>query len=60
METDGGNLRNISNHEAADIMAQWSPDGESLVFVSNRGGSFDLYTITLHSGEVERLEKPNP
>lgn len=32
-----------------------SPDGRSLAFVSNRDGPWDLYSLSLDSGEVTRL-----
>ena len=33
----------------------WTPDGQSLIFTSNRGGSPQIYQIGLATGRVERL-----
>ncbi len=33
----------------------WSPDGQTLAFVGERNGNFDIYTIPLTGGEEKRL-----
>jgi len=33
----------------------WSPDGETLAFVGDRGGEFDIYSIPVTGGEETRL-----
>ena len=38
-----------------DITPDLSPDGRWLAFSSNRSGSWDLYLLDLHSGELTRL-----
>jgi Tol biopolymer transport system component len=38
-----------------DLAPVWSPDGERLVFSSNRGGAFDLYQIDAKGGGREQL-----
>ena len=39
-----------------DRQPAWAPDGQSIVFVSDReGGGADLFRLTIRSGAVERL-----
>ena len=38
-----------------DVFPALSPDGSWLAFVSERGGSFDLYRMALATGQVEQL-----
>lgn len=38
-----------------DINPAFNPDGSRLAFASNRDGQWDLYTLTLSSGQVDRL-----
>jgi TolB protein len=33
----------------------WSPDGQRIAFASRRDGNWELYTLTLATGEVKRL-----
>jgi len=35
----------LTNHLAMDYMPNWSPDGNKIVFVSNRTGNGDIYLI---------------
>jgi TolB protein len=59
MSSDGKNLRRLTRSQGThDTLAEehgptWSPDGRTIVFVSNRGGSFDLYSIR-RDGRGER------
>lgn len=33
----------------------WSPDGQRIAFASRRDGNWELYTLTLATGEIKRL-----
>ncbi len=67
LDTDGGsadlwtyelsrNLRTRFTFDAGnDVAAVWSPDGEQVVFSSDREGKFDLYVKSLSGDQPERL-----
>lgn len=52
---DGSGGRKVTNSEGEDYRPAWSPDGERLVFTSDRDGDAELYTLELRSGELRRL-----
>jgi TolB protein len=43
------------NTPAIDTEANFAPDGKSILFTSDRGGSPQIYRLTLASGAVERM-----
>ena len=45
MNSDGSNLRRLTNHPERDDFAQWHPDGKHLLTISERDGAFDLYLV---------------
>lgn len=45
MGVDGSNQVNISNHPSSDSQPAWSPDGDSIAFVSNRDGNQEIYIM---------------
>lgn len=52
---DGSEAVNVTRHPAADMGAQWSPDGSKIVFSSDRGGDFDLFAIAPDGAELTQL-----
>ena len=47
LDLASGNTKRLTTHPARDIMPRWSPDDNSVVFVSNRGsGQRNLWTIS--------------
>lgn len=52
LATDGSMEHLIVSHPADDAVACWSPDGQELLFTSDRGGSTSLYSIRPDSGRV--------
>jgi dipeptidyl aminopeptidase/acylaminoacyl peptidase len=51
MDAQGRNLRNITQHPAWDYSPAWSPDGRSLVFVSERDGDPEIFISTIDARE---------
>jgi TolB protein len=41
-----------------NIMADWSPDGSRIAFVSTRGGAFSVYSMGADGSDVQRLTTP--
>jgi gamma-glutamyltranspeptidase len=48
-EASGQTWTRLTNGPAWDRQPAWGPDGNSLVFVSDRGGNTDLWRVTLSS-----------
>ena len=55
MRRDGSNPINISNHPAFEGYPRWSHDGSKIVFVSNRSGLEQIYTMNTDGAQVQRL-----
>jgi len=64
-DLDGRNLRRLTQNRFAEFDPQWSPDGKSIVFVTERGpgsdenrllfGDYDLGLYSLATGRVRLL-----
>src|SRR5579872_2423000 len=52
---DGSGERPLARSGALDYNPAWSPDGQWIVFTSERGGSADLYRIRPDGTGLERL-----
>ena len=52
--SSGGTPRRITQ-KAPSYWHGWSPDGQTLAFVGERNGEFDIYSILAGGGEEERL-----
>lgn len=55
MDSDGTNQVNITNTPEHDQYPAWSPDGTKIVFVSDRGGEFDLWVMDADGTNVASL-----
>ncbi|MDB4895821.1 MAG: ptpA 2, partial [Firmicutes bacterium] len=53
--TTGGKARRVTELGTANSQPRWSPDGESLAFVSDRAGKPQIYLMPLMGGEPVRL-----
>ena len=59
MSAEGGRATRLTLHEAYDSRPIVTPDGKEIVFVSDRGGSYDLYVMPIDGGEPRRLTHHN-
>jgi Tol biopolymer transport system component len=61
MTADGRNEVVVAGHPAEDRLLRWTPDGRSLVFLSDRSGAWDIWTVHItggkQQGEPELLKK---
>jgi Tol biopolymer transport system component len=61
MTADGRNEVVVAGHPADDQLLAWTPDGRSLVFLSDRSGTWDIWTVHItggkQQGEPELLKK---
>ena len=57
IDADGGGVTQITDDPANDHDPVWMPDGESLVFMSERDSRGDLYRVWLSDRRVERLTR---
>lgn len=60
MDTDGKNHRRLTDNPAIDWDPSWSPDGERIVFSSEKGDSgwdIDIYVIDADGGNPRRLTR---
>lgn len=56
IRADGQNLQLLTNTTFAhNYYPAFAPGGKKVVFASNRNGTFDLYLLTLESGELVQL-----
>ncbi len=63
---EGGDPVEVTNDPAMDWNAVWSPDGKYLYFVSDRGGSMNLWRVAIEEktgkvlGSAEAITTPSP
>ena len=61
MTADGRNEVVVAGHPAEDRLLRWTPDGRSLIFLSDRSGTWDIWTVHItggkQQGEPELLKK---
>jgi dipeptidyl aminopeptidase/acylaminoacyl peptidase len=50
--TNGGQEEKQAAH---DLAPRWSPDGNTLAFLSDRSGSMQIYLLPMHGGEARQL-----
>jgi dipeptidyl aminopeptidase/acylaminoacyl peptidase len=53
--TEGGDPRRLTTSPESDTSPRWSPDGESLYFLSSRSGSTQVWRLPMVGGEAVRV-----
>ncbi|WP_281989119.1 amidohydrolase family protein [Aquimarina aggregata] len=53
----GGNATQITKGMAYDVHPRYSPDGKSLVFISDKSGSDNIWTLDLSTKEDKQITK---
>jgi TolB protein len=57
LDHEGRDVANVSDHEGVDGWPAWSPDGQRLVFASERAGSSDLWIVDADGSNLEQLTR---
>jgi Tol biopolymer transport system component len=55
ISTAGGEPKQLTNGEGSDTRPRWSPDGDSIAFISTRGGKSQVWILPVHGGEARQL-----
>lgn len=55
MNADGTTVRNLTQHPGEDFNPQWMPDNQTIVFMSLRTGTAQLWAVHLPSQQSVRL-----
>jgi dipeptidyl aminopeptidase/acylaminoacyl peptidase len=55
LDVAGGRSRQLTFSGKNDSSPRWSPDGESIAFLSDRDGAAQLYLLSMRGGDAERL-----
>jgi len=53
MTADGRDEVVVAGHPAEDQLLLWTPDGKSLVFLSDRSGTWDIWTVLITGGKPQ-------
>lgn len=55
MNADGKNIRRLTKDSSDEILPAWSPNGQKIVFSSNREGNSDIYMINADGTNLRQL-----
>ncbi len=53
MTADGRNEVVVAGHPAEDELLSWTPDGKSLLILSDRSGTWDIWTVQIINGKQQ-------
>jgi Tol biopolymer transport system component len=60
IRTDGTGLRQLTHDHGGklnDGLDSWSPDGKKIAFISNRSGTYEIYTINVDGSSIKQITK---
>ena len=60
IDADGTNARPLTTHPAEDTSPAWSPEGQYILFVSNRDGHDEIYAMTTEGTQQVDLSSSTP
>jgi TolB protein len=49
------NQTQLTNHRAFDGFPAWSPDGQRIMFISERDGNDEIYVLDTEDFSIQRL-----
>jgi eukaryotic-like serine/threonine-protein kinase len=55
IQSDGANIRQLTNDPYRDWGPRWAPDGKSIAFCSNRSGKFEIWNIRPDGSGLKQL-----
>ena len=55
VDLDSGKTRFLTPERAMELSPAWSPDGRSIYFASNRGGTVNIWKIAVTGGRPEQI-----
>lgn len=55
IDQDGSNERRLTHAPTLDSQAEWSPDGQHIVFCSHRSGKPEIHVININTGGIQQL-----
>lgn len=55
MNADGSDLAQLTDSAGTDFYPRWSPDGQRIVFISDRDGDSEIYTVNADGSRLTRL-----
>ena len=55
MNADGTGRKQLTNFKSTAFYASLSPDGQTIYFVSNQSGTFEIYSIDINGNGLKRL-----
>lgn len=55
MNSDGTNIRRMTNNKSADFSPLWSKDGKNILFLSTRKNGVQVWSIPINGGESKQV-----
>lgn len=55
VNADGSDLTQLTNDAGTEFYPNWSPDGQRIVFISDRDGDSEIYTVNADGSGLTRL-----